>query len=106
MRAAADDASSAASDLAELLVEQGVPFRDAHQAVGALVRQAEERGIALEELVMTDPRFGPEALALLEPGEAVRRRTTPGGAGPGPVRHQLAAARARLDEQRVWLEEP
>jgi argininosuccinate lyase len=105
MQAAADDASSAATDLAELLVEQGVPFRDAHQAVGALVRQAQERGIALEEVVMTDPRFGPEALALLEPGEAVRRRTTPGGAGPGPVRHQLAAARARLDEQRVWLEE-
>src|SRR5215207_4311848 len=41
---------------------------------------------------------------LLEPGEAVRRRTTPGGAGPEPVRHQLAAAQNRLDEQRAWLE--
>jgi argininosuccinate lyase len=105
MQAAADAANSAATDLAELLVQQGVPFREAHQAVGALVRQADERGIALEELVMTDPRFGTEALAVLEPGEAVRRRTTPGGAGPDPVRHQLAAARARLDEQRAWLEE-
>jgi hypothetical protein len=35
----------------------------------------------------------------------VRRRTTPGGAGPDPVRRQLAAARARLDEQRARLEE-
>jgi argininosuccinate lyase len=105
MQAAADDASSAATDLAELLVQQGVPFRDAHQAVGALVRQAGERGIALEELVMTDPRLGSDALAVLEPGEAVRRRTTPGGAGPGPVRHQLAAARTRLAEQRTWLDE-
>jgi argininosuccinate lyase len=105
MQAAADDVSSAATDLAELLVQQGVPFRDAHQAVGALVRQAGEREIALEELVMTDPRLGSEALAVLEPGEAVRRRTTPGGAGPEPVRHQLAAARARLAEQRAWLEE-
>ena len=104
MQAAADDAASAATDLAELLVRQGVPFRDAHHAVGELVRQAAERDIALEELVMTDPRLGPDALALLEPGEAVRRRTTPGGAGPEPVRRQLAAARARLDEQRAWLE--
>jgi argininosuccinate lyase len=104
MQAAADDAASAATDLAELLVRQGVPFRDAHQAVGELVRQSVERGIALEELVMTDARLGPDALALLEPGEAVRRRTTPGGAGPEPVRHQLAAGRTRLDEQRAWLE--
>ena len=104
MQAAADDAASAATDLAELLVQQGVPFRDAHQAVGELVRQSIERGIALEELVMTDARLGPDALALLEPGEAVRRRTTPGGAGPEPVRRQLAAARTRLDEQRAWLE--
>jgi argininosuccinate lyase len=104
MQAAADDAASAATDLAELLVRQGVPFRDAHQAVGQLVRQSAERGIALEELVMTDARLGPDALALLEPGEAVRRRTTPGGAGPEPVRHQLAAARTRLDEERVWLD--
>jgi argininosuccinate lyase len=73
--------------------------------VGALVRQAAERGIALEELVMSDPRLGPEALAVLEPGEAVRRRTTPGGAGPEPVRDQLAAARARLEEQRSWLDQ-
>jgi len=104
MQAAADDAASAATDLAELLVRQGVPFRDAHQAVGELVRQAAERDIALEELVLTDPRLGPDALALLEPGEAVRRRTTPGGAGPEPVRRQLAAARARLDEQLAWLD--
>jgi hypothetical protein len=34
----------------------------------------------------------------------VRRRTTPGGAGPEPVRHQFAAARTQLDQQRAWLE--
>ena len=105
MQAAADGASSAATDLAELLVQQGVPFRDAHEAVGSLVRDAAERGVALEELVMTDPRLGTDALAVLEPGESVRRRTTPGGAGPKPVRDQLAAARARLATQRTWLED-
>jgi argininosuccinate lyase len=105
MQAAADSASSAATDLAELLVQQGVPFRDAHEAVGLLVRDAAERGVALEELVKTDPRLGTDALAVLEPGESVRRRTTPGGAGPGPVRDQLAAARTRLAAHRTWLEE-
>jgi argininosuccinate lyase len=105
MEAAADGPGTAATDLAELLVRRGVPFRDAHNTVGALVRQANERGIALEELVMTEPHLGPDALALLEPGEAVRRRTTPGGAGPEPVRHQLAAGRARLAEQQAWLEQ-
>jgi argininosuccinate lyase len=104
MQSAADSAVTAATDLAELLVRRGVPFREAHAAVGTLVRQAAETGIELEELVVTDPRLGPEALAVLEPGQAVRRRTTPGGAGPEPVRHQFAAARARLDEQRAWLE--
>jgi argininosuccinate lyase len=103
MQAAADDPTSAAADLAELLVEQGVPFREAHAAVGALVRQAAERGVPFDELVMTDPRLGPDALALLEPGQAVQRRTTPGGAGPKPLRQQLTEARARLKEQRSWL---
>jgi argininosuccinate lyase len=103
MQAAADSPATAATDLAELMVEQGVPFRDAHAAVGALVRQATERGVPLAELVMTDPRLGPDALALLEPGHAVQRRTTPGGAGPKPLKRQLAEARALLKEQRSWL---
>jgi argininosuccinate lyase len=103
MQAAADTPATAATDLAEMLVEQGVPFREAHVAVGALVRQATERGVPLAELVMTDPRLGPDALALLEPGQAVQRRTTPGGAGPKPLKRQLTEARGRLKEQRGWL---
>ena len=68
------------------------------------MRQAVERGVGLEELVMTDPRLGPDALTLLEPGQAVRRRTSPGGAGPEPVARQLEAARERLRAQADWLE--
>jgi len=103
MQAAADAPASAATDLAELLVETGVPFREAHATVGALVRQSAERGVPLAELVMTEPRLGPDALAVLEPGEAVQRRTTPGGAGPKPLKRQLTEARGRLKEQRGWL---
>jgi argininosuccinate lyase len=104
MQAAADTPGAAATDLVERLVEHGVPFRDAHAIVGALVRQASERGVPLEELVLAEPRFGPDALGLLQPGQAVKRRTTPGGAGPEPVQRQLGAARARLEEQRDRLD--
>jgi argininosuccinate lyase len=100
MRAAADGAASSATDLAEYLVGHGMPFRDAHALVGSLVRQSVERGVPLDELVMTEPNLGPEALALLEPGQAVRRRRTPGGAGPGPVATQLVEARTLLGRQR------
>ena len=47
---------------------------------------------------------GSDPASLLEPGTAVRRRTTPGGGGPEPVARQLAAARARLAKQQDWLE--
>jgi argininosuccinate lyase len=103
MRAAADAPTSAATDLAEWLVVKGVPFRDAHARVGAIVRAASERHVGLDELVLTEPDLGSEALALLEPGAAVLRRTTPGGGGPEPVRVQLAAAEARFAAQADWL---
>jgi argininosuccinate lyase len=96
MRAAADSPTVAATDLAEWLVARGMPFREAHALVGAVVRQSVERGVPLDELVMTEPRLGPDALPLLEPGRAVQRRSTPGGAGPEPFPAQLATARAHL----------
>jgi argininosuccinate lyase len=103
MKAAADTASSSATDLAEELVRDGMPFREAHAIVGSLVRQSQERGVPLDELVMLEPHLGPDAVALLEPGVAVQRRTTPGGAGPDPVAEQLKLAQARLIAQQVWL---
>jgi argininosuccinate lyase len=103
MREAADSKFAAAIDLAEYLVEQGVPFREAHAQVGELVRASAERGVPLDELVMIAPELGPDALALLEPGAAVQRRTTPGGAGPAAVAVQMTAARARFAEQAARL---
>ena len=98
MQAAADNSSSSAVDLAEWLVDRGMPFRDAHRVVGSLVRACVERRVPLAELVEAHPDLGVDALPLLEPGAAVGRRTTPGGAGPGPVAHQLVRFRARLAE--------
>jgi argininosuccinate lyase len=104
MRAAADSPTSSATDLAEDLVRAGVPFREAHGIIGKLVRESVERGIPLDELVMTEPRLGPDALFALEPGASVRRRTSPGGAGPASVEGQMEAARERLADQEAWLE--
>ncbi|MSO78794.1 MAG: argininosuccinate lyase [Acidimicrobiia bacterium] len=103
MQHAADDATTAATDLAEQLVREGMPFRDAHAAVGSIVRDAAESGQPFADAVAADGRFGPDVSAVFEPGETVRRRTSPGGAGPEPVREQLVAARARLAEQAQWL---
>jgi argininosuccinate lyase len=104
MQAAADGQHAAAVDLAEWLVQRGVPFREAHARVGALVRSSTERGVPLDELVLTEPDLGPEALALLEPGAAVLRRTTKGGAGPASVAEQMVKARVALDDQGRWLD--
>jgi argininosuccinate lyase len=104
MQAAADQSDAAATDLAEHLVREGVPFRDAHAAVGALVRRAHDDGVPLADLVARDPRLA-GALPLLAPGQAVQQRTTPGGAGPAPVRAQLDAAQRHLEQQQGWLDQ-
>jgi argininosuccinate lyase len=101
MQAAADSPSAAATDLAEHLVTRGVPFREAHAIVGGLVRDALERDESLADLVRAEPRLGQEAVALLEPGAAVRRRTTPGAGGPERVAEQLERFRARIDTDRA-----
>jgi len=105
MAAAADAPTSAATDLAEHLVSGGVPFRDAHAIVGALVRRSLDEGIALRELVAASPELGPEALGLLDQGVAVRRRTTPGGAGPAAVAPQLAAFERSVEAARLAVGE-
>ncbi|MGH7735360.1 MAG: argininosuccinate lyase, partial [Gemmatimonadales bacterium] len=97
MRSAADGPEAAAVDLAEWLVQRGMPFRQAHAVVGGLVRDSIQRGVPLAELVQAHPALGTEALGLLEPGVAVTRRTTPGGAASFPMRQQLERYAHRLD---------
>jgi argininosuccinate lyase len=106
MAAAADTPESAAVDLAEHLVASGVPFREAHSLVGGLVREAHDRHLPLHELVASHPQLGTEAVPLLEPGVAVTRRVTPGGAGPGPVAVQITRFRDRLAADRSRAPSP
>jgi len=103
MAAAADAETTAATDLAELLVRTGMPFRDAHAVVGELVRRHLIEGTSLRDLAAADGRLGPAAAALMAPGEGVRRRISPGGAGPVPLVAQLEAFRALLRRQGEML---
>jgi argininosuccinate lyase len=101
MQVAADSEHGAVTDLAEHLVGRGVPFRDAHAKVGALVREALERNVPLRDLVAADAELGEAGVAMLRPGAAVRRRLSPGGGGPQPVTAQFAAAHRQLADARA-----
>ena len=89
MKAAADGQTLAATDLAEHLVRSGVPFREAHATIGALVRRSLAGEGSLADLVRAHEGLGEGAVELCAPGAAVRNRTSPGGAGPEPVAIQI-----------------
>lgn len=100
MRAAVSSAMMA-TDLADYLVRKRVTFRDAHAAVGKLVREAEGKGCELQSLPLASYQhahaaFGSDALDELDPASSVAHREVQGGSGPRAVRSQLAAAKAAL----------
>ncbi len=95
LSAAAADPFVLATDLAEALVEAGVPFRWAHERVGRLVAEAEQRCIGLDALIEAEglqalPELGGTDLAsLLDPVRAVARRASSLGPAPERVRVQF-----------------
>lgn len=100
MRAALSS-SMMATDLADYLVEKGATFREAHSAIGALIRESERDGCELDGLPISSfksahPLFGDDALDWLEPSRSVSRRDVPGGTGPAAVSAQLRSAREAL----------
>ena len=95
MRAAAADPALMATDVAELLVKNGVPFRNAHHQVGALIKYCNDNGKALDKLTLeemreTIPSATAEFLSLFEPEDSVAKREIPGGTGYKAVEAQLA----------------
>jgi argininosuccinate lyase len=103
MALAADQQSLGATDLAEWLVSRGTPFRHAHAMVGALVAQSISGNISLHDLVLNDSAFGAEAAALIAPGVAVRRRSSPGGGGPLAAQEQRARFELEIGALRTRL---
>ena len=90
-----------ATDLADLLVKQGVPFRDAHHIVGSLVGKAARRRIPFTSLPPEEWEGVPEPKEIkrqLTFENSVARRDLPGGTGPNAVKAQLETARRLLAE--------
>jgi argininosuccinate lyase len=94
MAAAASDELIAATDLADLLVKRGTPFREAHGVIADLVRRATTGEGGLRELV--EAQLGPEAGAVLERSAWLESKVSEGGTSAARVREQLGAARAAL----------
>ena len=100
-RAAASDPQLLATDLADYLVLRGMPFRDAHHVVGAVVALAERLGRPLDRLTVAElqsvsERFGPDAPGVFDLHRAMSRRTATGSPGAREVARQLAGWQRRL----------
>jgi len=98
---AAISSSMMATDLADYLVEKGASFREAHAAIGALIRESEQEGCELDALPLSSFKsahslFGDDILDWLDPARSVARRDVPGGTGPTAVAAQIRAAREAL----------
>ncbi len=96
---------SLATDIAEWLVREGVPFRVAHEVAGACVRRCEELGIELHELTdeqfaAIDPALTPAVRAVLTSEGSVSSRTGRGGTAPVRVAEQLTELRDRIAAAR------
>jgi argininosuccinate lyase len=104
-RAAATASYTLATDLADYLVRKGLPFREAHQAVGKLVRYAQDKGKELSALTLKEyRRFSPlfdDDVLRLDVESALSARDVPGGTAPKQVRAALREARRRLAEREV-----
>jgi argininosuccinate lyase len=97
-----------ATDIAEWLVRQGVPFRDAHESAGAAVRVAEQRGVGLEdltddELAAVSINLTPEVREVLTIEGSVASRDARGGTAPTRVATQLDAVHAVAERLRQQL---
>jgi argininosuccinate lyase len=103
MKEAARDPALGATDLAEHLVREGVPFRRAHEIVGSLVRHAESLGVSLaavpeSALAGIASELHPTCLQALNPNQAVAARTAVGGPAPSQVMHEVDRLAAELKE--------
>ncbi|MGI6873630.1 argininosuccinate lyase [Amycolatopsis sp. 3B14] len=97
-----------ATDIAEWLVRQGVPFRVAHEAAGECVRVAEARGAGLdeltdEELEKISPALTPRVREVLTVEGSVASRDARGGTAPARVAEQLERLVSRVADHRQWI---
>lgn len=104
LRAAVDTGYLVATELADYLVTTGVPFREAHDVAGHLVRVASQRGVelaalTLDELKAAHPKFEADVASWLDPARAVDRRDLPGGPARARVLAEIDRISAELGVQ-------
>jgi argininosuccinate lyase len=92
-----------ATELADYLVAFGVPFREAHEVVGKVLRAAEQEGksirdMPIERLKEFSPAFGRDLATVLTLESALARRAVAGGTAPAAVRAALEQFKARLEK--------
>src|ERR1700749_2687434 len=107
LSAGASAGFSLATDLAELLVRRGVPFREAHEVVGHLVvwcqvHDCELADVSDADLARVSPHLPPDVREVLTVPGALAARQSPGGTAPARVAEQLAQLRAAIDEHADW----
>jgi argininosuccinate lyase len=99
--AAAGDELLAATDVADLLVRRGIPFREAHGVVAGLVRIAVEKGVPLSQLTIDElkaasPVLDQEFYSVISSGQWLESKVSEGGTSRARVAEQLDRARAAL----------
>jgi argininosuccinate lyase len=107
MAAAATEGFSLATDLAELLVRRGVPFREAHEIVGHLVvwcqvHEVDFGQVSDADLAHVSPHLTPDVREVLSAAGAIASRNSHGGTAGDRVAEQLAALRAQVDSGAAW----
>ena len=106
LREAASNPDLLATEAADYLVRRGVPFRQAHETVGQIIREAERHGhswaaLPLGKLKSFSPLFEEDLHAALTVEAALARRSVPGGTAPAAVRAAISECRARLGAVEV-----
>ena len=95
------DPSLLATDLADYLVKRGLPFRQAHEVVGMVVKTAEDKNISITDLSLEDFQaihelFGEDVSAVLKMPASLAHRNNIGGTSPARLTEQLNLAKQRL----------
>jgi len=101
MRQAAEQGFLLATDLADYLVKKGLPFRQAHELVGRIVRHCLDRGLLLPDLALADlkkfsPKFQKDVAKALKLETSLQARSVIGGTAPRRVRQEIARLRRQL----------
>jgi argininosuccinate lyase len=108
LRESSDDPALVATEIADYLVNHGVPFREAHEIVGKMLRAAEQDGKTVREMPLSQlktfsPVFGEDLGAMLTLDSALARRSVPGGTAPSAVRVALNEFKTRIGKRQEKL---